>query len=293
MNDNYPTSIALYLRALREALKAADPAVVQDALYDAEEYLRAECAQHPDLSEAQVLQNIASTYGTPEEVAAAYCDTERKVQHAMRTPAPPKPTTFLGTLFGVFLDARSYAGLFYMLLAMATGIFYFTFAITGISLSIGLSILIFGVPFMLLFIAAVRLISLVEGRIVETLLGVRMPRRPVYHATQGLWDRIKDMLTDRRTWSTLIYMIAMLPIGIVYFIAAIIGIIVPIAFIAAPFIDEWQDHFNFEMFDQVWQWPETLLLVPMGIIMLTLALHLARAVAKLHGQFAKYMLLQW
>ena len=41
---NAPRSIDEYLKQLRAALAGADPALIQDALYDAEEYLRAEVA---------------------------------------------------------------------------------------------------------------------------------------------------------------------------------------------------------------------------------------------------------
>lgn len=44
MNTSLPTTIPEYLDRLRAALAGADPALVQDALYDAEEYLRAELA---------------------------------------------------------------------------------------------------------------------------------------------------------------------------------------------------------------------------------------------------------
>jgi uncharacterized membrane protein len=40
-----PTSIPEYLEQLRAALSGADPAMIQDALYDAEEYLRSELAK--------------------------------------------------------------------------------------------------------------------------------------------------------------------------------------------------------------------------------------------------------
>ncbi|MGV7194671.1 hypothetical protein [Xanthomonas axonopodis] len=40
-----PTTISDYLAQLRQALAGADPAMIQDALYDAEEYLRAELAE--------------------------------------------------------------------------------------------------------------------------------------------------------------------------------------------------------------------------------------------------------
>jgi len=89
MNANAPRSIDEYLKQLRAALDDEDAALMQDALYDAEEYLRAEVAAHPNRSEADVLELIASTYGAPEEVAAAYRDTEAKVKAALKTPAPP------------------------------------------------------------------------------------------------------------------------------------------------------------------------------------------------------------
>ena len=68
MSANAPRSIDEYLRQLRSALRSEDAALIQDALYDAEEYLRAEVAAHPDKSEADVLELIASTYGAPDEV---------------------------------------------------------------------------------------------------------------------------------------------------------------------------------------------------------------------------------
>jgi hypothetical protein len=84
----------------------------------------------------------------------------------------------LRRFFGIFLDPRAYTSLFYMLLTLATGIIYFTFVVTGLSLSAGLAILIVGVPFFLAFIGMARVISLGEGRLIEAITGERMPRRP-------------------------------------------------------------------------------------------------------------------
>src|SRR5271156_3811102 len=109
MSLNAPRSIDQYLQQLREQLAGEDPALIQDALYDAEEYLRAEIAAHPGKSEADVLEIIASTYGAPEEVAAAYRDTEVKVKAAMKTPSPRRVENPSATrrFFGIFLDARA------------------------------------------------------------------------------------------------------------------------------------------------------------------------------------------
>src|SRR5438552_16554582 len=194
MNAAVPTTIPQYLRQVRAALGAADPALIQDALYDAEEHLRSELAENPGLDEATVIAKVATSYGSPEEVAAIYLETEGRVARALRTPPAPPRRSLLGRFFGVAADPRTYAALFYMLLSLATGIFYFTWAVTGASLSAGLFIFIIGIPFMILFLGTVRVLSLVEGRIVEVMLGVRMPRRPVYaDRDKPIMERIKQL----------------------------------------------------------------------------------------------------
>jgi uncharacterized membrane protein len=301
MNRSAPRSIDQYLRQLREELAGADAALIQDALYDAEEYLRAEVAAHPDKSESDVLELIASTYGAPDEVADAYRDTEIKVKAAMATPRRV-PKSKIGAFFGVFLDPRAYTSLFFMLLCMATGIIYFVFAIVGLSLSAGLAVLIIGVPFFLLFVAVGRVVSLAEGRLIEAMTGVRMPRRPVYQGSAlTFWARIGQMLKDRRTWTTIAYFILMLPIGILYFVIAVMGLSVSLAFIASPIAAvlaqtglfglggvEVFSHAQPEwIFDSGFAIP---ILGLAGVLLLTSFMHLARGVGRLHALFAKSML---
>ena len=290
-----PKTIHEYLDQVRAALEGADPAMVQDALYDAEEHLRSEMAENPSLSEAELVAKIANSYGSPEDVAAIYRDTEVKVTRALRPPRPPARPSAIGRFFGVAADPRTYAALFYMLLALATGIFYFTWAVTGLSLSIGFAILIFGIPFTLLFLGTVRVLSLVEGRMVEVMLGVRMPRRPPY-AQRALpfMERIKRMLGDPRTWSTLLYMVLMLPLGILYFTVAVTGLSLSIGLIFAPVaylfgghwaIGNWDDGYYY--IPPFWAPPMLMLL---GVVLLFAMLHLARGIGYAHGQLAKNLL---
>src|SRR5258708_5433771 len=138
-NRSAPRSIDQYLRQLREELAGADAALIQDALYDAEEYLRAEVAAHPDKSESDVLELIASTYGAPDEVASAYRDTEVKVKAAMAIPRKEAHSA-LGRFFGVFLGPRAYTSLFFLLLRLPIGIIYFVFAVAGLAVSLSLTL---------------------------------------------------------------------------------------------------------------------------------------------------------
>lgn len=289
-----PRSIQQYLEQLRAALAGEDPALIQDALYDAEEYLRAEIHANPGKSEADVLELIASTYGAPDEVADAYRHTEKQVRTALAPPKRKDYSTFIGRFFGVYSDSRAWTALFFMLLSLVTGVFYFTVTVTGASLSAGLIMLIIGIPFLLLFIGFERVLALVEGRIVEGLLGVRMPRRPPY-GTKGepFWERIKDVLKDRRTYTTMLYFAAMLPLGVFYFTLAVTGIAVSLALAATPFLLALQElGWADVMTGSDWQLslPFGVLLGIGGVVLMTTLLHLARGIGIVHGSLAKHLL---
>ena len=294
-----PRTVEQYLDSLRSALAGADRALVQDALYDAEEHLRAELAQHPADNQGDVLASIVASYGAPEEVADAYRSNEKTIQAALRTPPPRPRTSSIGRFFGVYSDPRAYLSVLYMLLALVTGTIYFTFAVTGLSMSIGLAILIIGVPFFLLFVGATRLVALAEGRLVETMLGTRMPRRPVYPDRDAPFlRRIGDMLKDPRTWGTLVYFILMLPLGVFYFVFAVIGICFSIAMFVMPILILLYHMGVVGMNLQI----DGSLEVPhpavlpfisiLGLLLLTVTMHLARGIGYLHGQLAKTLLVQ-
>lgn len=291
-----PATIAEYLERLRVALTGADPALVQDALYDAEDYLRSEMAANPGRSEADVIASVAGSYGAPDEVADIYRDTEVRVQTALQPPKAARRRSALARFFGVALEPRTYAALFYMLLSLATGIFYFTWVVTGASLSAGLSVLIIGIPFLILFFGSVRVLSLVEGRLVEVMLGERMPRRPAYTSKEApLLERIKDLFVDPRTWGTMLYMLLMLPLGIAYFTVAVTLLAMSIAFIAAPVAVAFSElgWLSFGAFEvsgvEPWQTP---LVFIGGVLLLFATLHLARGIGMLHGQIAKNLLVK-
>ena len=289
-----PRTVEQYLDALRAALKGADPALVQDALYDAEEHLRAELAAHAGDAEGDVLARIVQSYGAPDEVADAYRTNEATIQKALRTPAPRPRTTAVGRFFGIYTDPRAYLSLLYLLLALVTGIAYFTFATAGLGLSLGFAILIIGVPFFLLFIGAARIIALAEGRIVETLLGTRMPRRPAYpDRDTPFLRRIVEMLKDPRTWGTLLYLLAMLPLGVFYFSFAVVGLAVSAAVIVLPIVLLLYDAGIVNIDGNVVGAPPTAVLPLIsiaGVLLLTVTMHLARGIGYLHGQLAKSLL---
>ncbi|HEX7031181.1 MAG TPA: sensor domain-containing protein [Gammaproteobacteria bacterium] len=300
MNERTPRSIQEYLDQLRDALRDADAALRQDALYDAEEYLRAELNGKSDRPESEVIAGIVNSYGAPAEVAEIYRQTEETVSRAMRTPPPRERRSIIGRFFAIYADPRAYSSLFYMFLALVTGIFYFTWTVAGVSISLGVSLLIIGLPFFLLFLGSIRLFSLLEGRIVETFLGVRMPRRPEYPAQDaGILDRIVEMLRDVRTWSTMLYMLLMLPLGVLYFGVTVSLVSASLGLVAAPVFYLFADGANFQLHYFYWDGEaydltglESLLLCLAGFLMLTASMHLFRGLGVLQGHVARGLLVK-
>jgi Putative sensor len=307
-------SIEQYLAELKKELSGSDRATIQDALSDAEEYLRnalnSASATSPGELPAEVLKPIIEKYGTPAEVAAAYKEIESRTSPSFSPPAPKEikqhtapdlphaakdRRPFIARFFGVYAEPKAWGSLFYLLFSLARGIIYFTWAVTGISLSLGLLVLIVGLPIAGLFLLSVRGIALVEGRLVEALLGVRMPRRPLFSRKDiGWWQKFKGLITSGRTWTALVYMLLQLPLGTIYFSVFVTLIAVSAWLITSPI---WQlaiglplaTVYPYEYYIATWALP---LAVIGGALLLTATMHLAKLAGKGHGLLAKSMLVR-
>jgi uncharacterized membrane protein len=288
-------TIEEYLVALKKEMQKCDTSLIQDAQADAREHLsmalEAAREKTPDVNEADVLKAIIEEYGTPEETAAAYREIERRTSPSLKQAK--RPESILGRVFGVYIDPRTWGSLLFMLITFVTGIIYFTWAVTGAAMSLSFLILIIGVPFAFLFLLSVQGLALLEGRLVEALLGVRMPRRSLF-AKPGLkwFERLKALATDKHTWLSMLYMVLQMPLGILYFTLNVTFILFALTMLAAPFAQIfWHlpiiTNYDQHIFLPYW----SLLLMEIGgFALLTLTMHLARTIGGLHGRYAKWML---
>lgn len=289
-----------YLKQMKKALAGCDRAVIQDALADAEEYLRNELEaareKSPDKPEAELLSPIIEKYGPPDEIASEYRNIEVRIRPALTRPVKKSSSNPVTRFFGVLTEPAAWGALFYLLFfSLISGIFYFTWVVTGLSLSAGLMILIVGLPLAALFLLSVRGISLVEGRIVEALLGVRMPRRQTYAVkSDSLWGWFKSTVSDRYTWYSLLYMVLALPLGITYFTVFVTLIAVAAWGIAIPILEIGYDIHVAYINNMIYYVPGWLmpLTVIGGALLAVATMHLAKAVGAMHGQIAKAMLVR-
>jgi uncharacterized membrane protein len=292
-------SIDDYLLELKKELTNCDRATTQDALSDAEEYLRNAIENlketRPDVSRENALALLIEEYGTPSEIAEAYKKIEVRSSSSFTSTKKRHKTSFILRFLSVVIDPGSWAALLYFIFSLITGILYFSWAVTGISLSVGLLVLIIGIPFAGIFILSIRGVALLEGRLVEALLGVRMPHRQIFtNKNPGLWNRFKALISDKYSWFALVYMILQLPLGIVYFTVFITLIAVSLGLVVSPIL---QYGFGLPLFEinyeqfylSVWMMPVA---VVVGILIFILTMHLVKFTGNLHGRMAKAMLVR-
>jgi uncharacterized membrane protein len=288
-----------YLDRLEKALAGADPATVRDALGDAEEHLRsaldAASLESQGIPEDETLRGIIDDYGTPEEVADAYRRIEKFSTPVLAGGKANGKKSAAARFFGVLVDPRAYAAMFYMLFSLVTGIIYFTWAVTGLSMSAGLALLIIGIPFFGLFLLSVQGLMLVEGRIIEALSGIRMPRRPATtRKNLGMWEKFVSIVKDRRTWKSILYMIVQLFLGIIHFTVTVTLLAFSLSFILRPILEYRFDipmmHLGHTSYwTPGWFMP---FMVLFGVVLLIVTLHAARGMTRLHGRWAKFMLVR-
>lgn len=287
-----------YLNRLKKELKGSDPALIQDALSDAEEHLRFALdtakKETPDITEAEALVSIIDKYGSPSEVASAYKKIETYLQPVFTPVSQPDTRPFISRFFGIISDPRAWGAFLYMIFSVLTGSLFGLWGLFGSIVSFVSLILVIGIPITGLFLLSVRGIALIEGRIVEALLGMRMPRKHVFiRRGLGPMDKFKSLIRDPYTWKSLAYLVLLFPLGWLYFGLSGFAFALALSFIFAPVL-ELIFHLPLELYGTDAFTPVGMLpfVTLAGIIMIFLTLHLAKFIGRIHGLYAKFMLVK-
>lgn len=205
--------------------------------------------------------------------------------------------------FGVIADPQSYLNIIYLLLGLPLGIAYFVFLVTGISVDFGLLVAWVGVPILVVVLFASWAMCQFERLLTMKLLREDIPPlarksqteggRPELSTEErlfiGVWRRLKNHLSDRLTWTGILYLLLKFPTGIATFVIAVVLISVTGFLLGAPayyWVDDGID-FGIWQVDVLW---EALVLTLAGIPAVFIALHLMNGTAFLSGKMARLML---
>jgi uncharacterized membrane protein len=290
--------VSAYLKELKRELKGCDPALIQDALSDAEGHLRMALEEalssESSASETEVIAPIIDKYGDPKEIASAYRAVESRTSPSLAVPRRKDTRSSLARFFSVLAEPKAWGAFFYLLLSFVTGIVFGGWALTAGFISLSSLVFIIGLPLFGLFLLSIRGIALLEGRIVEALLGIRMPRRPLFHdRSLGLIDKYMTLVKDSYSWRALLYSVLLFPLGFIYFGVFSLLLVFSLSFITSPVLELVfrvpLDLFGDNVFTPVWFLPVVCL---GGFFLLPLTFHFAKLVGKVHGRFAKSMLVR-
>jgi len=127
--------------------------------------------------------------------------------------------------------------LVYLMLSLPLGVVYFVLVVTGLALSVGTLIIWIGIPLLLITLRMVRGMAEIERQIIAHLFRRPLPSRP-YNSQpkQSFLGRLGAVLRDPRTWSSALYMLFKMPLGIVSFVLAVTLPLVSLALTALPLV---------------------------------------------------------
>jgi len=211
-------------------------------------------------------------------------------------------------IFGIWAHPLAWRSVGYLLLSFIFATTFFVLVFTGVSLSVSLIPVLIGLPLLAATLAMARVLTVFNGRLIEAMLGIRMPRRggpAVRHGT-GVVPTIVAWLTDIRSWLATAFWIGNFPVALAVFILMVTLLSVGVSLLLAPLATLVPEHAGIHIrpgariqllgTDYIADPITGQLPVPpsvyalmsvVGFLLLTATLWLSRAVAWLYGQVVK------
>ncbi len=223
----------------------------------------------------------------------------------MNYPVMQQRNSWLGELFGVVRQQQTYLNILYLLMSFPLGIFYFVALITGISVGISTALIWIGLPILFVTIICWRGFAAFERLLVIHQLHINvLPMSYPDPTPKTWWQRFKTYLSNRVTWTSLIYLFLDFVFGIGAFTITVTLLALSLSFLLGWLVylidtamyNAFGPYTSYELFikinGQIEPWAMTLFLLIMVVgIFLTLgSLHVLNGIAYAWGQFARIML---
>ncbi|APH39677.1 sensor domain-containing protein [Methanohalophilus halophilus] len=193
------------------------------------------------------------------------------------------------SFFGVIFQRQTYLNLLYVIFTFPLGTAYFLFLTSGLLVGLSFSIIIIGLPVLLLVLVAWWELVNFERELATRLLGVDIT--PLSYEEKPLvnfWGDIKNRFADPTAWKGMMFLFIKFPFGIFTLIVLAICFTLTLGLIFAPFTTiYWSLGNSIILIDSL---PGALLTASLGIIIAVCTLHIANTLAAISGSIAKIML---
>ncbi|MFI6286823.1 sensor histidine kinase [Streptomyces sp. NPDC051018] len=137
-------------------------------------------------------------------------------------PDAPPPARFA-------VDAHAWKEIAHLLANLPVAVFGFVYVVFTISLGVGMSVTVVGLPILALSLSGARTLGRLERGRARALLGVRVDEPSPLRAARredGLFSWLWTSLKDPVGWRTVLYCFIRLPWGIVTFTVTVVGLFV-------------------------------------------------------------------
>ena len=202
-----------------------------------------------------------------------------------------------------WFQVRTWRSLGYLLLGLPLGIIYFTFLVTGFSVSGGLLVIYAGIPLLALTFMGARVFSKLDADVANVLQGANivLPPNP-WTGGGSLWARTKRTLVNRATWKGIVYLFAMFPIGIASFVTTVVLVASAFGGATAWFWGRWSEidvaSQEEALLDVSWSldnplkasWQETSIIITGGVVLIFVLPRILNFLASTKSRFAYLML---
>jgi signal transduction histidine kinase len=174
----------------------------------------------------------------------------------------------------------------YALLAGVLGVTWFTLFVTLLATSLGLIVLVVGLPLLAVTLWLARIASRIQREAAGALLGARIPGPPAVPAAGGRVRRFLAPVLDLATWRALVYLLLVaFPVGLTLFVVAtalwataLYSVTAPVWWFLVP--DSAHDDFLWDgnTIDSGWEWAAV---VGGGVLLVLVTPWIVRALAAL------------
>lgn len=194
--------------------------------------------------------------------------------------------------FNTLWKKQTWLNVLYLIISFPLGLLYFIFLVTGLSLGVGLIILIFGILILMAVMAMSYWFSRFERELAISMLNVKISPVEDRPYKPGMLSRFRAMLSNAFTWKGMLFLFLKFPLGVFSFSLTVSLLSASLGLISAPFFHNayWYD---FDIGTAVYTINSiegSLLACVLGILLLFVSLWVLNLLAWLMGQLAKLLL---
>lgn len=190
-----------------------------------------------------------------------------------------------------FMKSRFIQNGYFLLLTFVTGLFYFCFYLIALLFSFTLSFTVIGIPLVIRVLQTTT--PFIQFERIQTKIYTDISTdtydRSIKMDTSN-WAQVKLVLTDRRTWSAVFWLMQKLVIGIFSLISAIIFYVMPLMLLLAPLLYRYIE-MNI-IFIQIDTFAKSLFVMFIGIAFTAISIKIVDRLTKKLGGYTRSMIRQ-